>query len=181
MKYRIFIILLLSFTIINAQKINQEITANNGYQFLVGPINLEGLQNKNYKNWYEASYGNYQTDDVLVEIIQKKLKGYQIKLFLGTWCGDSKREVPRIIKILEKAKFPTENIELIALDRRKGFYKKSPNGEEKGWNIIKIPTVIFIKNGKEVNRITESPIESLEEDMLAILSGETYIPNYSSK
>lgn len=181
MKNVIFIILLLSFTITNAQKINQEITSDNGRQFLVGPINIEGLQGNNYKNWYDASYNNYQTDGALAEIIQKKLKGYQIKLFLGTWCGDSKREVPRIIKILEQAEYPMKNIELIALDRRKGFYKKSPNGEEKGWNIIKIPTVIFIKNGEEVNRITESPIESLEEDMLAILSGQTYIPNYSSK
>lgn len=181
MKAIILFALILSFSTIKSQQVNQEITTQNGRQFLVGPINIEGLQSKNYNNWYKASYNNYQTDGALAEIIQKKLKGYQIKLFLGTWCGDSKREVPRIIKILEQAEYPMKNLELIALDRRKGFYKKSPNGEEKGWNIIKIPTVIFIKNGKEVNRITESPIESLEEDMLAILSGETYIPNYSSK
>lgn len=181
MKAIILFVLILSFNTIKSQQVNQEVITENGRQFLIGPINLKGLQGDAYKNWYEASYNNYQTDNTLVEMIQKKIKGYQIKLFLGTWCGDSKREVPRVIKILEQAEFPTENIELIALDRRKGFYKKSPSGEEKGWNIIKIPTVIFIKNGKEVNRITESPIESLEEDMLAILSGETYIPNYSSK
>jgi len=181
MKNRIFIIFLLSFAIISAQKINQKITTEKGFQFLVGPINLEALQSDNYKNWYKASYINYKTDDALVKMIQKKLKGYYIKLFLGTWCGDSKREVPRIVKILTQGQYPIENLELIALDRRKEYYKKSPNGEEKGWNIIKIPTVIFIKNDKEVNRIVESPIASLEEDILAIVSGKTYIPNYSLK
>ncbi|GMN11238.1 hypothetical protein MTsPCn9_20570 [Croceitalea sp. MTPC9] len=181
MRLSFLFIFLLSFTIVSSQEINQEVHTKQGHRFLVGPINLEGLQSKQYKNWFKASYDSYQTDNTLVEIIQKKIKNYHIKLFLGTWCGDSKREVPRMIKILERANFPMENLELIALDRRKGYYKKSPNGEEKGWNILKIPTMIFLKNDKEVNRIVESPINSLEEDILAIISGETYKPNYSTK
>ena len=181
MKNIFFTILFLTLTLANSQKVNQEIKTQNGSQFLVGPINLEGLQGESYKHWYNSSYYNYKTDVALTKMIQKKIKGYEIKLFLGTWCGDSKREVPRVIKILEEAKFPIKDLELIALDRRRGYYKKSPSGEEKGWSILKIPTIIFIKNGKEVNRITESPIKTLEEDILAILSGETYIPNYSSK
>ncbi|WP_350293813.1 thioredoxin family protein [uncultured Croceitalea sp.] len=181
MKAYFLFILLLSFTISTSQKINQEIKTEKGLQFLVGPINLDGLQSEPYKNWFTPSYLNYTVDKLLTKMMKKSLGEYKVKLFLGTWCGDSKRETPRILKILHEAKFPMKNLEIIALDRRKGFYKKSPGGEEKGLNIIKVPTLIFLKNGKEVNRIVESPIASLEEDMLAILSGETYIPNYSSK
>ncbi len=173
--------MLLSITIGSSQKINQEIKTEKGLQFLVGPITLEKLQSEPYKDWFKSSYENYTVDESLIKMMKKSLEKYKIKLFLGTWCGDSKREIPRILKILKESKFPMKNLEIIALDRRRGFYKKSPSGEEKGLNIIKVPTLIFFKNNKEVNRIVESPIASLEEDMLAILSGKTYIPNYSLK
>ncbi|MFD2588410.1 TlpA family protein disulfide reductase [Croceitalea marina] len=181
MKTYFLFVLLLSLTLGNSQKINQEIKTEKGLQFLVGPINLEGLQSEPYKAWFTPSYNNYEVDKSLTKMMKKSIGDFNIKLFLGTWCGDSKRETPRIIKILKEAKFPLKNLEIIALDRRKGFYKKSPGREEKGLNIIKVPTLIFLKNGKEANRIVESPIASLEEDILAILSGETYVPNYSSK
>ncbi len=98
---------------------------------------------------------------------------------MGTWCKDSKREVPRFYKILENAKFQKNKISLIGVDSTKENYKKSPTGEEKGLNIIRVPTFIFYKNGIDVNRIIEYPIESLEKDLLKIIKGETYIPNYS--
>ena len=179
MKTSILFLLTLSLNVCIAQKVNKEIITDKGRQFLVGPITLEGLQSKPYKTWFNTSYDNYAVDKTLVKMIKKKTKGYHIKLFLGTWCGDSKREMPRMIKILNEAKFPTENLEIIALDSRKDFYKKSPGGEEKGLNIIKVPTLIFFKNGKEINRIVERPIATLEEDILAILSNNIYKPNYS--
>ena len=104
---------------------------------------------------------------------------YDIKLFLGTWCGDSKRESPKLIKILETADFPMEQLEIVALDYRKGLYKTSPTGEEKGLNIIKVPTIIFFKDGKEVNRIVESPLETLEQDIAQIVFKKDYVPNYA--
>jgi len=98
---------------------------------------------------------------------------------MGTWCGDSKREIPRFYKILETANYPIEQLTMVAVDHIEPNYKKSPGGEEKGLSIIKVPTFIFYKDGKEVNRIVESPIESLEKDIAAIISGKNYVPNYS--
>ena len=45
---------------------------------------------------------------------------------------------------------------------------------EKGLNITNVPTFIFYKNGKEVNRIVESPRVSLEQDMIDIINGNNY-------
>lgn len=161
-------------------QLNKEIITDDGRKFLLGKISLDGLKSKPYQSWFENGYENYTVDESLVDMIKKQLADYQIKLFLGTWCGDSKREVPRFIKILKAAGYPMENLEIVALDRRKEFYKTSPTGEEKGLHIIKVPTLIFLKDGKEVNRIVESPIESLEEDMATIVQGKEYIPNYAS-
>ncbi|MDC6363947.1 MULTISPECIES: thioredoxin family protein [Flavobacteriaceae] len=162
-----------------SQAYHQEIILENGNRFLIGEINLKNLEALPYQSWYLQGYQNYTVDPTLVHLFRKKLKDYNVTLFLGTWCGDSKREVPRFIKILEAAKFPMDQLKIIALDRRKEHYKKSPTGEEKGLNIIKVPTMIFFKNGKEVNRIVERPIENLEEDIAQIVLNKAYIPNYA--
>ena len=161
------------------QEYNQEIVLENGKKFMVGKITQEGLESEPYQNWFQVGYESYMVDEQMTKMFQKKLKKHDVKLFLGTWCGDSKREVPRILKILEKCGHPSNQLEIVALDRRKEHYKKSPTGEEQGWNIVKVPTIIFLKDGKEVNRIVESPIASLEEDMAQILLGKPYTPNYA--
>ena len=127
-----------------AQQFNKEIKTENGLQFLVGQINLEGLRSQPYGNWFQNRYESYNPDETMVALFKEKLAGYNIKLFLGTWCGDS-----------------------------------SPTGEEKGLDIIKVPTIIFFKDGKEVNRIVESPLETLEEDMAQIIFQKDYVPNYA--
>ncbi|WP_422083557.1 thioredoxin family protein [Ulvibacterium sp.] len=160
---------------------NQEIILEDGKSFLLGKITLEAFEKEPYRDWYQKSYQDYGVDETLLQLFKQKLADYEIQLFLGTWCGDSRREVPRFIKILKEADFPLENLEIIALDRRKGWYKKSPGGEEKGKNIKKVPTMLFLKNGTEINRIVESPVESLEEDLALILNGGAYVPNYAIK
>jgi len=70
-----------------------------------------------------------------------------------------------------------ENLKIVAVDGRKDNYKRSPNGEEWGLNILRVPTIIFYKNGREINRIIETPNKSLEADMLKILTTEAYRSN----
>ena len=179
MKRVLPVVCMLCILCVSAQEFNKEIITENGRQLLVGQINLEGLQTEPYASWFQSGFDNYKADETLTTLLKEKLADYQIKLFLGTWCGDSKRETPKFIKILDTADFPMEQLEIIALDHRKGRYKTSPSGEEKGLNIIKVPTIIFFKDGKEVNRIVESPLESLEEDMAQIIFQKGYTPNYA--
>jgi hypothetical protein len=49
-----------------------------------------------------------------------------------------------------------------------------PDGSATDSGIEYVPTFIFSKNGKEINRIVEFPIFSLEKDMLDILQGKDY-------
>jgi len=174
----ILISLLLIFSTSSAQDINQEITQENGQSFLVGQINIAGLSSKSYQSWYKKNQKAYQIDEATIFSFKSELAKHQILIFMGTWCGDSKREVPRFIKVLEAADFPMENLKIVGLDRRKEKYKTSPNGEEWGLQIKRVPTFIFYKNGKETNRIIESPITSLEADIKAIVTNLEYTPNY---
>ena len=97
---------------------------------------------------------------------------------MGTWCGDSKQEVPRFYKVLEACEFPEDQLTVIALSSKPYMYKKSPNHEEAGLNIHRVPTFIFYKDRKEVNRIVEHPIETFEKDMLNIVTKNDYKSNY---
>ena len=46
-------------------------------------------------------------------------------------------------------------------------------------NIHHVPTFILYQNGIEVNRIIETPVESLEKDLIAIIQAKKYSSNYS--
>ncbi len=163
---------------ITAQQINQEIKIADDPAFLVGQITIDGLTSNSYNDWYANNHDSYKVDTETIATIKTTLQSYHILIFMGTWCGDSKREVPRFIKILETADFPMEHLKIVALDRREDHYKMSPNGEEWGLAIKRVPTFIFYKNGSEVNRIIESPIVTLEADIKAIVNNLQYTPNY---
>ncbi len=175
------VILILSFfcfTFSFSQTINKEVIDNRGKAKLLGIINKEGLKKTSYNEWFSKNHDDYLVNKKVVKKFKDSLKNYKIKVFLGTWCGDSKREVPRFYKILEVANFPEKQLQVIAVDKTPETYKQSPTGEEKGLNIHRVPTFIFFKDGKEINRIVESPNETLERDMLTIVTENKYTSNY---
>ncbi len=175
----LFICFVLFSFLCSAQDLHQEVVSDDGKPFLLGPIKTTHLKTEPYQQWYDENFNTYQPDQASTKTLQEALDKYHVLLFLGTWCGDSRREVPRFMKILTESNFPEERVKIIAVDRRKPNVKKSPTGEEWGLQIKRVPTFIFLKDGKEVNRIVESPVESLEKDMLRILKQKKYEPNYA--
>jgi len=137
---------------------------------LVGPATIDGFSEEPFNEWYDENYKAYQINESLLPSIRKNLENTSITVFMGTWCGDSQREIPNFIKILKAADFDFDNFNIITVDSD----KKTPQNLERGLNITNVPTLIFYKNGKELNRIVEFPLESLEEDMLKILKDQPY-------
>ncbi|WP_191858631.1 thioredoxin family protein [Hanstruepera ponticola] len=164
--------------IVFSQTVNQTVTDENGNQKLLGKIDKNGLRQVPFNEWFDPNYDQYLLNKKVVSKLKDSLNQYTIKIFLGTWCGDSKKEVPRFYSILNEAKFPEHQLEVIAVDRTPEAYKQAPNHEEKGLNIHRVPTFIFYKNGQEVNRIVEHPVETLERDMLNIVTDNKYRPKY---
>lgn len=153
---------------------------------LLGRISKDDLTKAPYNKWFDKEYNNYEVNRNVVEQLKRlNLKDYTITIFMGTWCGDTHRELPRFIKVLEQADVPSTKVEIVALNWGDGVHKQSPTGEERDKYIFKVPTFIISKNGKEINRIIEYPVESLERDLLSIVSGEksselAYSPNCHS-
>jgi thiol-disulfide isomerase/thioredoxin len=184
MKHSIFaawavIILLFSCSPKNTPyKTKASLTDNSGKPMLLGQQPISALKKAPFGDWFNKNYAAYQANDNLTEKIKPLLQDKQLLVFLGTWCGDSKREVPRMLKILDHYGVSHSNVKLIMLDEHDSVYKQSPAHEEKGLNIHRVPTFIVYQNQAELGRIVESPVVTLEKDLLQILSGEDYIPKY---
>lgn len=152
-----------------AQKvvINREVNTTEYGKMLLGTQALSQFQKEPYKTWYDENYNIYPIDKTALDGLKKgKLNSYNITVFLGTWCGDSKRNFPRLMKILDATKFPESKLHVIAVNRK----KQSPNGEEVKYNITHVPTIILEKYGKEIGRITEEPETGyIEKDLLNII------------
>ncbi len=181
MRMNIIVIIIITLVFafqINAQTLNQEITKDGDTSFLLGKINKSGLEGENYTAWFTKNLEDYKPNLTITNSIASELKTYSITLFMGTWCGDSKKEVPRLYKVLEACNFPMDQLTVVAVSRKPNMYKQSPQHEEAGLNIHRVPTVIFYKDSKEVNRIVEHPIETFEEDIQNIITVNDYKSNY---
>lgn len=137
---------------------------------LIGITSITDFQQKPYQVWFQRNFDNYTLDKKTSKKLKKALKNVTIKAFMGTWCGDSRRETPKFYKLLELAEFDLKNLEMITVNRA----KRTPDNLQRGFDIIRVPTFIFYKNDKEIGRYVEYARESLEKDILKILTGKEY-------
>ena len=136
-------------------------------EILVGTCTRDGLLGCAFAEDYNIEYPMYKPNDTVVAQIKDMIGGLKCVIVLGTWCGDSKEQVPRFFKILDQTGAVFDNLEIFCVDRQ----KEAPGLEIKTtYNIEKVPTFIFFRDGTEIGRIIETPKVSLENDMLEIFS-----------
>lgn len=148
---------------------NREETTAAGDTILIGPTTRVAFEQDPYSNWFHPAYLSYKPKEAMVEQLQPLLENVTIKAYIGTWCLDSKREVPRLFKVLDATRFPYSKVEMISLRED----KTGLNGQEKADNITAVPTFIFYRDGKEVGRIIETAYPTLEMNMITVLSDST--------
>ena len=167
MKRQFNLILLFIFSLISfAQDYNTIITDDESEKaMLIGYSTREAFNDTNFSDWWNEEYDIYEVDVETTEEIKSGFEDLEIKLVMGTWCSDSRREVPRFYKILDEMEYPSENISLINVNREKVGLADEVDGLE----IHFVPTFIFYRNNEEIGRIVEMPYESLEKDMLEIV------------
>lgn len=161
----------LSFTSFScsSQKIvvNREVESTTDGNMLLGPQTKSQLKKAPYSEWYNPEFEGYAVDEkAIAELKKEKLTSYNLTVVMGTWCGDSHRHVPRLMRILETVNFPENKLTIIGVNRK----KEAPGGEEGPLNIQFVPTIIVQKYGKEIGRIIENPSTGyIERDLVDIL------------
>jgi thiol-disulfide isomerase/thioredoxin len=136
--------------------------------WILGYFNPDQLTHYPYSTWYLKGFDDYQVKtDAINKLLDISKADLSIKIVMGIWCPDSRREVPRFMRVLEAWQFPVAKVTFIGVDDA----KQSPVGEYLKLNIQRVPTFIIYKNNIEAGRIIENPVTSLEQDMVNILTG----------
>lgn len=136
---------------------------------LVGDVTREQIE-ETVPDWAQVE-AEASPDPEACRALASVEPGADVTVFLGTWCGDSRREVPRLWKALDLAgpAVPFE-IHYIGVDRD----KKEPAGRPAGDDIRFVPTFIVSRNGREIGRIVEHSPSGIEKDLLALLNGQAH-------
>lgn len=143
-------------------------------EILLGYFKKEDLMQKPHSAWFNAGYKHYKPKAKALKIIQENIHDYEIKLIMGTWCADSQYEVPKFYKLLDITGFDQDKLQAYAVDE----YKVAGDKVADSYDVELVPTIIFYKDGKEVNRFVEYAVDNLEEDIAKIVSGKKYEHSY---
>lgn len=148
---------------------------------IIGETSKKEILKSEHSSWYNETYSSFtpnpETIKELAHIFKKN--NFQIDVYFGSWCSDSQREVPKLIKLLELSQFDFENLKLVGVDRDKVIPGISDERREE-LNVFNVPTIIVYEDGKELNRFVEYARESLERDLLKIVSKKTYKNSYQN-
>jgi len=151
----------------NSVKINNTVMDNiTGEEIIIGKCNSEIFAIHPFNQWFTSEYNSYSPNMATLDSLKTlSLKNIQIVAVVGSWCGDTHRELPRFIKITNQSKLQKIETVIIAVD----YKKMAPDCGIDTLNITKIPVFIFYRNNSEIGRITEAPHKNLESDIIAIL------------
>lgn len=154
MKKKFIIIIVLVFNSIasNAQpyyEVSRDV--KNGSKVLKGIVTKNDLVSDTAFAWYAENQKNYTPFAKAVEAIQKHKQSIHFVVFIGTWCQDSKFIIPKFFSVAEAAGFPDDKITMLGTDRT----KTSISHLSEAFQIVNIPTIVIMKDGKEVGRVVE--------------------------
>ncbi|MBA4377295.1 MAG: hypothetical protein C0395_01325 [Gemmatimonas sp.] len=142
--------------------------------YLIGPLSREAWSAFAPELAPEAA--SYEPSPDVVAALSALDRDLRVVCVLGTWCSDSRREVPRFWKVMEACGLAAESLEMLAVGRADDpaalAWEESRGvapGYRARYGVELVPTFIVYEGGLELGRIVETPAVSLEADLAAIL------------
>jgi thiol-disulfide isomerase/thioredoxin len=166
MKRYIFILLFVVTSSLQAQEPPRRVFSERvDEEILVGTGDRSSMEEAPFSEWFTQGYEAYEPDGKILEKVDcPYLTEIEVTVVLGTWCPDSRREVPRFFKVADTLGIPGDHIRVIYVD----LQKKAPGIDTDSMRIERVPTFIFTLYGKEAGRIIEVPRGSFEKEMKRI-------------
>jgi len=141
---------------------------------LIGPLTRD--QWLAFAPALRQEYRDYRPQQDLIDALAAAPREVTLVCVLGTWCSDSRREVPRLWKVLDDAANPGFTLLMFAAgrgdDTAAAAWEKSHHvtpGYRRRFGVERVPTLIVLEDGRERGRIVETPEVSWEADLARIL------------
>jgi len=118
---------------------------------LRGIINKYLVQNDSSYNWYNSSQNIYRPDTATLSAFARNKDKVQFVVFGGTWCEDTQFILPKFFKLQEMSGVLDTNITFFGVNRA----KRSLSSITDAFGVKLVPTIIIMKEGKEIGRVVE--------------------------
>jgi hypothetical protein len=138
---------------------------NTGTIIFNGQITFDDLNKEKSFGWLKSGADDYKPKAAAIAYLTKNLSQYNMIVFMGTWCSDSRYLVPKLEKVLQLTAYPMQQNTMYGVDHAK---KTKAIADDK-YNITLVPTIILLKGQQEIGRITETVQASIEADLAAII------------
>lgn len=117
---------------------------------------------------FANAYNKHQVTAEDRSALQQLTQASELVIVFGSWCHDSQREVPRLLKLLDSANNSTIKVTLVAV----GYNKQIPDDANPHQLAIKYTPTIFVldKKGNELGRFIERPNSNWATDISELLS-----------
>lgn len=148
---RILLAATLLISVFSFAQTQYEVSHNGGDKILKGIISRDLIGNDTSFKWYSQNQAGYQPNETAVNALKAKSSGLQLIVFAGTWCSDTKIILPKFFALTDAATFSSEQITLIGVDRN----KKTLSHLAEALGVVNVPTIIVMKEGKEIGRVVE--------------------------
>ncbi|WP_293747188.1 thioredoxin [uncultured Paraglaciecola sp.] len=113
---------------------------------------------------FRAIYEQYQPSASEITAVNV-VSGKSLVVLFGTWCHDSEREVPRLLKLLDLSGVDLANLSLHGVN----YNKQDPTNLHQKYDLRYTPTFILLQGEEELGRIIEKPVTSLGEDLASFV------------
>ena len=123
---------------------------------------------------FKTEFDDYQPSEPELTAVQK-IRGKKLVILFGTWCHDSAREVPRLLKLLKKSAVKLSDVQLVALN----YNKQEPSNLHRIYELKYTPTIILLDGDQELGRIIEKPVVSLGQDLAGFLLAQELLVSKS--
>ncbi len=149
-RFLFFLIASVSFQFLFAQA--PEVSRDtNGEKILKGFVSKQDLAGDTAFAWFAENQKGYAPYASALQSLKKSKDSLQFLVFGGTWCHDTQFILPKFYSLSDAAGVSQNQITLLGVDRS----KKTIQHLSETFNILNVPTIIVLKDGKEIGRVVE--------------------------
>jgi thiol-disulfide isomerase/thioredoxin len=151
MKKLLTLPLVLFFVVAVSAQDTQVSTESNGTKIIRGFFTKKDIVTDSAFAWYAQNQQGYTPDQNALQALKANKDSINIITFGGTWCGDTKNILPKFFALTDAAGFSQDRLTFIGVDRS----KKTIQHLAEAFNVVNVPTIIVMRNGKEIGRVVE--------------------------
>jgi len=150
MKHLFLIAIIIGLGILTRAESEYTVTSDGANKILKGLISRDMLENDTAFRWFHNNKASFVPRTEAVAVLREKATEVQFLVFAATWNEETKYIIPRFFALLDAAAVPPDQVTLIGVDHA----NHSAHHLSEDMHIMNLPTIIVLKEGKEVGRLS---------------------------